>query len=331
MGLLAAIGLIVIIYYIVQFFLWTILDCDIELFIASILGKPISNLKGKVVWITGASSGIGRELAKVLSKNGVRLVLTARNSRELEATKQECLVLAGGALNSDDVLVIPLDMLKFAYHQDTFNRVVQHFRGLHILVNNAGRSQRAEWNKIDINVDRELFELDVFSVIHLSRLAVTYFEQNNIKGQLAVTSSTAGLIGAPNSASYTGAKHAIHGYFEALRNEKPNINVNIYCPGPTFSNFLQEAFVEIPGQKYNQPVQSDDKRMTAERCAYLYAVALANNTGLCWSGIFPINWIAYIGLYYPNIKRFLLAVVGTGRLKKIRDGRYSNSNDPSRA
>jgi dehydrogenase/reductase SDR family member 7 len=167
-------------------------------------------LKGKVVWITGASSGIGRELAKVLAKNGVRLVLTARNTRELDVTKQECLSLASGQLNQDDILTIPLDMLKFAHHQNTFNRVVAHFKGLHILVNNAGRSQRAEWNKIDINVDRELFELDVFSVIHLSRIAVTYFEQNSIKGQLAVTSSTAGLIGAPDSGSYTGAKHAIH-------------------------------------------------------------------------------------------------------------------------
>jgi dehydrogenase/reductase SDR family member 7 len=170
----------------------------------------VGNLKGKVVWITGASSGIGRELAKVLAKNGVRLVLSARNLRELEATKQECLSLASGKLNQEDVLVIPLDMLKFAFHQDTFNRVISHFKVLNILVNNAGRSQRAEWNKIDINVDRELFELDVFSAIHLSRLAVTYFEQNNIMGQIAVTSSTAGLIGAPNSASYTGAKHAMH-------------------------------------------------------------------------------------------------------------------------
>jgi len=168
------------------------------------------HLKGKVVWITGASSGIGRELAKVLAQNGVRLVLSARNVRELESTKQECLSLAQGALRTEDILVLPLDMLKFAFHQDSFNRVISHFRALDILVNNAGRSQRAEWNKIDINVDRELFELDVFSVIHLSRLAVTYFEQNSIKGQLAVTSSTAGLIGAPNSASYTGAKHALH-------------------------------------------------------------------------------------------------------------------------
>jgi len=168
------------------------------------------SLKGRVVWITGASSGIGRELAKVLAMNGVRLALSARNLRELELTRQECLQLSNGKLRNEDVLVIPLDMMKLAFHQDSFNRVISHFRALDILVNNAGRSQRAEWNKIDINVDRELFELDVFSVIHLSRLAVTYFEQNNLKGQLAVTSSTAGFIGAPHSGSYTGAKHALH-------------------------------------------------------------------------------------------------------------------------
>lgn len=162
------------------------------------------------MWITGASSGIGRELAKVLAQNGVKLCISARNIRELDATKAECLALSQGGLQSEDILVIPLDMLKFAYHQDSFNRVISHFRALDILVNNAGRSQRAEWNKIDINVDRELFELDVFSVIHLARMAVTYFEQNSVKGQLAVTSSTAGLIGAPHSASYTGAKHALH-------------------------------------------------------------------------------------------------------------------------
>lgn len=73
-------------------------------------------------------------------------------------------------LKNEDILVIPLDMLKFAYHQESLNRVLTHFHTLDVLVNNAGRSQRAEWNKIDINVDRELFELDVFSIIHLTRI-----------------------------------------------------------------------------------------------------------------------------------------------------------------
>lgn len=260
MGFLAAAGFLSIIYFLFQVICWTLLDCDIELFLASKLGKPVSKLRGKVVWITGASSGIGKELAKCLSKHGVKLVLSARNVRELENTKQECITNSGGSLKSEDILVIPLDMLKFAFHQEALNRVISHFSRLDVLVNNAGRSQRAEWTKIDINVDRELFELDVFSVVHLSRLVVSYYEQHNQLGQVAVTSSTAGLIGAPNSASYTGAKHALHvsislpfplssspyfmgllqcinrnfifisfyqGYFECLRNEKRKTNINI--------------------------------------------------------------------------------------------------------
>lgn len=233
----------------------------------------------------------------------MKLVLSARNLRELELAKQECLQIAKGQLKVEDVLVIPLDMLKLNYHQDCLNRVISHFRAFDILVNNAGRSQRAEWEKIDINVDRELFELDVFSVVHLSRLAVKYFDQNHIKGQLAVTSSTAGLIGAPNSGSYTGAKHALHGYFETLRNEKPGLGINIYCPGPTRSNFLRECFVETPGHKLNGQINPESRKMTAERCAFLYAVALANNVPLAWSGIFPVNIILYLWLYHPNLSK----------------------------
>lgn len=137
-------------------------------------------------------------------------MISARNSRELEYAKQECLELADGKLQPDDILIINLDMLNFSNHQECFSEVINHFQALDILVNNAGRAQIAEWNKIDINVDRELFELDVFSVVNLSRIAVTYFEQNTLKSQIAVTSSTAGLIGSPRQCSYTGAKHAIH-------------------------------------------------------------------------------------------------------------------------
>lgn len=117
---------------------------------------------------------------------------------------------SNGALGPNDVYVLQMDMLDINHHNDYFNMVIDHFKSLDILVNNAGRSQRAAWNAINVKVDRELFELDVFAVVHLSRIALNFFVRNSIKGHLAVTSSTAGLIGAPNSASYTGAKHALH-------------------------------------------------------------------------------------------------------------------------
>ena len=196
-----------------------------------------------------------------------------------------------------------MDMFDVNHHNDHFNMLIEHFKSLDILVNNAGRSQRAEWDKIDIKVDRELFELDVFAVVHLSRIVLNYFLRHSIKGHLAITSSGAGLIGAPNSASYTGAKHALHGYFEALRNEPINVDVTLFCPGPVATNFLGQAFTDSPGQNYNQSVQPEDRRMTSERCGHLYALALANKTAVSWVGVFPLNLFMYVGCYYPNIAR----------------------------
>ena len=79
---------------------------------------------------------------------------------------------------------------------------------LDVLVSNAGRSQRGRWEEIDVEVDRELFELNVFSLMSLSRIATRYFLERG-RGHHAITSSTAGKLGAPLSSSYTGAKHAL--------------------------------------------------------------------------------------------------------------------------
>lgn len=81
---------------------------------------------------------------------------------------------------------------------------------LDLLVSNAGRSQRASWHNIELEVDKDMFELNVFSLINLNRLAIRHFYKNGNVGALAITSSIAGIMGAPDCASYTGAKHALH-------------------------------------------------------------------------------------------------------------------------
>lgn len=169
-----------------------------------------ASLRGKVVWVTGASSGIGKGLAICLAKNGVKLVLSARREDELEKVKQDCLNLSSKLLSKDDILVLKMDMLEISKQEEHFETVINHFGGLDVLVNNAGRSQRAPWELVELSVDRELFELDVFSVINLCRIAVKYFDKINKRGHLAVTSSGAGIVGVPFSPSYCGAKHAIH-------------------------------------------------------------------------------------------------------------------------
>lgn len=166
----------------------------------------VASLKGKVVWITGASKGIGKQLAITLAKHNVKLCLSARSADRLEEVKFECLKQSK-RLQPNDILVLKMDMLDIDSQKRHFDTVIKYFGEIDILVNNAGRSQRACFEEIDLSVDRELFELDVFSIVNLTRIYVRHFKG---EGHVAVTSSSVGLISVPNSASYTAAKHAIH-------------------------------------------------------------------------------------------------------------------------
>lgn len=317
----AIIGWFVFFYYLISLILWLTLDSDIELFVKSLVGKKISSLSGKVVWITGASSGIGKSLALTLAKYGVKLVISARRGAELELVKQECLRVSNGKLLANDILVMQMDMLQTDKHQRYFEAILQHFGRLDVLVNNAGRSQRAAWQDVELKVDKDLFDLDVFSVVNLTRIVVKYFLNAKIDGQIAVTSSTAGLLAVPNSCSYTGAKHAIHGYFGALQVEQPHLKVTIFCPGPTFSEFLQEAFTGTDNEKYGISVQPTDRRMTSERCGELFAVAIANKIFISFVGCFPIPLLVQASSHFPNVKNFVVKLVGRQAMSRLRDSR----------
>lgn len=320
MFLFAIFGCLFVIYYIVYAILWILLDCNVKLWWKSHFGTPISALRGQVVWITGASSGIGKSLALQLARHGVRLVLSARRSNLLEQIKEECLNAAQGLLAERDVLVLPMDVVKMDSHLDNLNKVLNHFGQLNILVNNAGRSQRANWVDIDVQVDRDIFELDVFSVLHLSRLVVRYFiEQNGGKGQIAATSSLAGLTPTPFSASYCAAKHALNAYLSCLALEHPNIDVVLFHPGPVATDFLQEAFTATPNSKYGRPIEGQ-KRLSPERCSYLFAVALANKMEIVWCALFPVNVIAYI-IRYTILSNILRYFMGKSTMHKIREGK----------
>lgn len=320
MSILELFGLSIIVFYVAYVFLWLFLDCNVRLWWKIHFGVSISTLRGQVVWITGASSGIGRGLAINLAKHGVRLAISARREALLEQVKEECLAEAKGLLASKDVLVLPMDMLKLESHKQCLNEVLNHFGKLNILVNNAGRSQRASWEDISVEVDRELFELDVFSVLNLSRLVVRYFmEQAGGNGHLACTSSIAGMTPVPFSASYCGAKHALNAYFECLALEQPTLDLSLFNPGPVATDFLKEAFTAQPNEKVGQSTK-DQKRLTAERAGFLFATALANKVEMSWCGLFPVNLLAYVSRY--SVLRTLVRYsMSQKTLQKIREGK----------
>jgi len=323
---LELIGLALVVYILGYVICLAFSDCSVNLLWSEYYGKPIGVLKNKVIWITGASSGIGEFLAVELAKHGAKLVISARSAVNLERVKGRCI---DEGLAVDNILVLPFDVLDYSKHEECLNRVVTHFGKLDVLVCNAGRSQRCAWEDIELEVDKEMFELNVFSVVNHARHVLKYFKKNNYNGHIAVTSSVTGVFGAPFSASYTGSKFAIHGYFNALRTEYVNTNlaVTLLCPGPVFSNMLQQCFTGKAGEKLGTPMQPTDKRMQTSRCAYLFALAIANKLDEVWVGNFPIVPLVYTMVYHPMVAKWLGKMLGSRGIMKLRDSRQTVKND----
>ncbi|XP_027200609.2 dehydrogenase/reductase SDR family member 7-like [Dermatophagoides pteronyssinus] len=301
---------------------WFHLDCDLETYLALKFGRSIDSLNGKIIWITGASSGIGEGLAYNLASVGCKLILSATNESKLRDVAKRCVEI--GRYSENDVLVLPFNITDTDCHQQMLDKVLQHFNKLDILVNNAGRAQRSWFVDVDSEIDHQLFEINVFGLVNLTRVVLRYFLEHNPDGQFGVTSSTAGLLGVPYSASYTGSKHALHGYFECLRTElgRRKISITIFCVGPVFSNLLEKAFTGEPGKLVGgkQPAESKQK-LSAKRCSYLMAIALANHIDQSWISLQPILTFHYFAVYLPQLFRKIFPYFyDEKRSQEFRDG-----------
>lgn len=200
--------------------------------------------KDKVVWITGSSSGIGEHLAYAFAEEGAKLVLTARNREELERVRHNC-----GA--DKEVLLLPADVTDFAQMQELTRQVIEQFGYLNILINNAGISQRAPAADTQLEVDRQIMDVNFFGAVALTKSVLPYLRQQRF-GQLIVISSILGKIGTPQRSAYAASKHALQGFFDSLRAELADdgISVTVLCPGYVQTNVSINA-LKGDGSKYN--------------------------------------------------------------------------------
>jgi len=334
MDFLSSIAILLLVWLIVCLVLMLFLDADITTsFYDRFGGNMAKKLSGQVIWITGASSGIGAALAIEAVKYGAKVVISARRGAALEEVKARCMEVGRYIdVQESDILVLPLDMCDMESHRPAFNKVMAHFGKVSMLVNNAGRSQRARWEYTDIGVDRDLFDINVFSVVNLTRVVLPHMLERG-GGTVAVMSSSAGKAGVPFSGTYTGSKHAIHGYFESLRTEKigTGVKVCLLCPGPTFSNLLEVAATEQAGQSFGGSMSVTDKRMTAERCAHLSLVALSHQLTESWICFFPVLPLMYFSQYLPTFSKWIVQKIGPKYLAKVRDSRNAMEDEKEKA
>ncbi len=191
--------------------------------------------KDKVVWITGASSGIGEHLAYAFAEQEAVLVLSSRNEKELERVKNNC-------QNAKAVHIQILDVADFASIPEKVNQVISRVGFVNVLVNNAGISQRALARETDFSVDQRIMNINYLGTVALTKAILPSMIKQNF-GQIVVISSVLGKYGVPFRTAYCASKHALHGFFDSLRAElhDENIQVTLICPGYVNTNVTINA------------------------------------------------------------------------------------------
>uniref|UniRef100_K7FEU4 Dehydrogenase/reductase 7 n=1 Tax=Pelodiscus sinensis TaxID=13735 RepID=K7FEU4_PELSI len=270
-----------------------------------------NELPGKVVWVTGASSGIGEELAYQLAKIGALLVLSARRENELERVKQKCLEISN--LSSKDIFVLPLDLMDRSFHEAATKTVLQHFGRIDVLVNNGGRSQRSVYQAI--------MELNYLGTVSLTKYVLNHMIQRE-KGKIVTMSSVMGIMGAPLATGYCASKHALQGFFNSLRPELyeyPEIIISNICPGPVQSKIIHNVFTEDLSKVLDNTGDQSHK-MPTDRCARLTLVSMVNDLKEAWVSDHPYLAVCYLWQYAPTWAWWLLNKMGKIRIKNFKSG-----------
>ena len=208
----------------------------------------MSYFDNKVVWITGASSGIGEALAYTFAKHKVKLILSARRSDELARVKASC------GLPDADVLILPMDVSDHAGFAAATKKVIEQFGQVDILVNNAGLSHWSKIKDTSMDVIKTILSVNFFGAAGLTKAVLPYMLEKK-KGNIVVISSILGHIVTPKQGAYNASKHALMGFFDTLRAETSSdgIKVLLVCPGFVRTNVAKNSL-----DRDGRPINKDN-------------------------------------------------------------------------
>jgi short-subunit dehydrogenase len=225
-------------------------------------------VKDKVVVITGASKGIGAELARQLAAKGARLVLAARSSQELEAVAEEC------RQHGSQVITVKTDVALERDCQAMVSGAVLAFGGIDVLVNNAGLTMWARFEDIqDLSILERIMQVNYMGAVYCTRHALPYLHAS--RGVLVGVSSLAGRVGVPTRTGYSASKHAMTGFFDSLRIELADSGVAVTMIYPGFvSTGIRENATGPDGKAIPVSPLKEGEVMGVEECARLIVGAI---------------------------------------------------------
>lgn len=252
------------------------------------------SFENKVIWITGASSGIGKALTLELSNHNALLIISARNQKTLEEVKSQCKM-------PENVKVLPLDLGNSESFEALVKQAISWFGRIDILVNNGGISQRSFAKETLIEVDKRIMEVNYIGTIALTKAILPHFLERK-QGHIVVTTSVVGKIGTPLRSTYAASKHALHGFFDSLRAEiyDDNIDITLICPGYVTTNVSINAL-----QGDGTPQQTMDKAtangIKPERFAKLMAKAIQKKKEEVYIAGFKEKLGIYAKRWFPRL------------------------------
>ncbi|HUL56467.1 MAG TPA: SDR family oxidoreductase [Usitatibacter sp.] len=225
-------------------------------------------MKDNVVIVTGASKGIGAELARQLAAKGARLVLAARNETELEAVAAECRKLGA------NVVAIRADVTVERDCQALVAGAVLAFGRLDTLVNNAGATMWARFEDIDdVSILERIMQVNYMGAVYCTHHALPHLKQS--KGRIVGISSLAGKVGVPTRTGYSAAKHAMAGFFDSLRIELDDSGVTVTMIYPGFvATGIRENATGPDGKPILVSPVKEGEVMGVEECARLIVRAV---------------------------------------------------------
>jgi short-subunit dehydrogenase len=218
------------------------------------------DIRNKVVWITGASSGIGEALAYKLNTMGAKLILSSRNRESLYVVKSNC------TINPFDIHVLPLDLENTDSLKEATASAIKIFNRVDLIIHSGGVSQRSLALETNLDVAQKIMNINFWGTVVLTQSILPSMISHNT-GHIVIISSLVGKFGTKFRSAYSASKHALHGYFDSLRTEiDPKIKISIICPGFIKTKVTINALT-ADGTKQNSMDDAQANGMPANQCA----------------------------------------------------------------
>jgi short-subunit dehydrogenase len=223
----------------------------------------------KVVIITGASSGIGREMAVQLAAQGAKLILAARSKEGLMATSEMC------RQNAENVLITVTDISREEECKNCIDKAVVKFGRIDVLINNAGIGMRARFDELmDLAVLKRVVDVNFWGSVYCTHYALPYLKTT--RGRIVVVISAGGKFATPGGCGYAASKHAQTGFFDTLRIELQEEGVSVTTAFPEWvSTGISSRAPTADGSAAGNIVSHEKNSMAAENCALKILTAAA--------------------------------------------------------